>query len=492
MHDLVFHSARLIDGNGSPQRVAHVTVDKGLITSVVDAEDCVVPPAGHQMIASEGLILAPGFIDAHTHDDALMLEDAQLGQAHAKLSQGVTTVVIGNCGISLAPLQIAGHAAPPAPLNILKTEAFRFASVAAYFEALNAKRPACNVVTLIGHTSLRVKHMHDTDLPANSRQSAAMADEVRAGMRDGAWGLSTGVFYPPARAATIEELVAMASPVGQSGGILTMHIRDDSAFIEEALQEAFEVGRKAQVPLVISHHKLSGKPNHGRSKETLALIEAASAKQEICIDCYPYDASSTMLIPERIHLSSDVLITWSGAEPSAAGRSLNQMASERGLTPRAMAELLVPAGSIYFSMDEIDVKRILRHPLTMIGSDGLPNDPHPHPRLWGSFPRVLGRYSRNHGLFPLETAVHKMTAWPASRFGLDRATPQRAARGQVRPGWAADLVLFDADTVSDNASYEQPSQVSTGVVEVYLSGQLAAKNGLTVNAHAGQALRRAD
>jgi N-acyl-D-amino-acid deacylase len=197
-----------------------------------------------------------------------------------------------------------------------------------------------------------------------------------------------------------------------------------------------------------------------------------------------------MLIPERVHLSREVLITWSSAEPAAAGRSLFQMAQERGLTPQALAERLVPAGVVNFSMDEADVRRIMQHPLTMIGSDGLPHDPHPHPRLWGSFPRVLGRYARNQGLFPLESAVRKMTAWPAARFGLDRATRRRAARGQVKPGWAADLVLFDAQRVHDNASYASPFQPSSGITAVYLSGELAAENGLTVNAHAGRALRR--
>ena len=317
-----------------------------------------------------------------------------------------------------------------------------------------------------------------------------MAAEVEAAMQQGAWGLSTGVFYPPARAANIEELIAVARPLGPTRGLLTMHIRYDTSQIDSALEEAFAVGRSAQVPLVISHHKLSGKPNHGRSRETLALIEEAAKHQDVCLDCYPYDASSTMLMSERVHLSREVLITWSGAEPAAAGRSLFQMAQERGLTPQAMAEQLMPAGAVNFSMDEADVQRIMQHPLTMIGSDGLPGDPHPHPRLWGSFPRVLGRYCRNQGLFPLETAIRKMTAWPASRFGLDRATPQRAARGQVQEGWAADLVVFDPALVQDNASFNEPAQASSGVTAVYLSGQLAAKEGLTVNAHAGRALRR--
>ncbi len=490
MHDLVFRGPHLIDGSGVPARPVDVTVDGGLIAAICDVADTDQRPVGRQVVDCEGLVLAPGFIDAHTHDDALMLEKAPLRQAHPKLSQGVTTVVIGNCGISLAPLDAAVRRDVPAPLNILKREAFRFSSVGAYLDALTEQPPVCNVVTLLGHTSLRVKHVPDLQREATAEEAAAMAAEVGEALQQGAWGLSTGVFYPPARAATRDELIAVASPLGPSGGLLTMHIRDDTAHIDAALEEAFEVGRGAGAPLVISHHKLSGQANHGRSAETLALIEAASRQQDVCLDCYPYAASSTMLMPDRVHLSREVLITWSGTEPAAAGRSLFQMAKERGLTPQALAEQLVPAGVVNFSMDEADVQRIMKHPLTMIGSDGLPHDPHPHPRLWGSFPRVLGRYARNQGLFPLETAVRKMTAWPAARFGLDRATPQRAARGQVQPGWAADLVLFDPDQVQDNASYDSPLQPSSGIKAVYLCGELAAENGLTVNAHAGRALRR--
>jgi N-acyl-D-amino-acid deacylase len=490
MHDLLLRGARLIDGSGAPARLADVAVDGGLISAIFDDTQADQRASARQVVACEGLVLAPGFIDAHTHDDALMLNRAPLQQPHPKLSQGVTTVVTGNCGISLAPLDAALHRELPAPLNILERQAFRFGSVAAYLDALTAQPPVCNVVTLLGHTSLRVKHLPDLEKPATAEQAAVMAAEVGAALQQGAWGLSTGVFYPPARASTIEELIAVARPLGGTGALLTMHIRDDSAHIDAALQEAFDVGRGAGAPLVISHHKLSGRAFHGRSPHTLALIEAASLQQDVCLDCYPYDASSTMLIPERVHLSREVLITWSSAEPAAAGRSLFQMAQERGLTPQALAEQLVPAGVVNFSMDEADVQRIMRHPLTMFGSDGLPHDPHPHPRLWGSFPRILGRYSRNQGLFPLETAVRKMTAWPAARFGLDRATPQRAARGQIQPGWAADLVLFDPDQVLDNASYTSPLQPSSGIAAVYLGGELAADNGLTVNAHAGRALRR--
>ena len=322
MHDLLFCGARLIDGSGSPARLADVAVDAGLISAICDVADTGQRRAARHVVECGGLVLAPGFIDAHTHDDALMLENAPFDQAHPKLSQGVTTVVIGNCGISLAPLDAAVHRDLPPPLNILKREAFRFSSVAAYLDALADRPPVCNVVTLLGHTSLRVKHLPDLQQEATAEQAAVMAAEVGAALQQGAWGLSTGVFYTPARAATKDELIAVARPLGPAGALLTMHIRDDAAQIDAALQEAFEVARGADAALVISHHKLSGRANHGRSAKTLAMIEAAGLRQDVCVDCYPYDASSTMLIPDRVHLSREVLITWSSTEPAAAGRSL--------------------------------------------------------------------------------------------------------------------------------------------------------------------------
>jgi N-acyl-D-amino-acid deacylase len=258
MHDLLFCGARLIDGSGAAARLADVAVDGGLISTIHDAAPAGKRSAARHLVNCEGLVLAPGFVDAHTHDDALMLDEAPLQQAHPKLSQGVTTVVVGNCGISLAPLDAAGRDELPPPLNILRREAFRYPSVTAYLDALTAKPPVCNVVTLVGHTSLRVKHLPDLDQVATAPQAAAMAAEVDAALQQGAWGLSTGVFYPPARAATTEELIAVARPLGPAGALLTMHIRDDTAQIDAALQEAFAVGRGARAPLVISHHKLSG------------------------------------------------------------------------------------------------------------------------------------------------------------------------------------------------------------------------------------------
>jgi N-acyl-D-amino-acid deacylase len=402
--------------------------------------------------------------------------------AHPKLSQGVTTVITGNCGISLAPLITC---APPPPLDLLGNSDWRFDCFADYLDALEQAQPIVNAACLVGHSTLRVKHMLDVRRPATPQECARMADELERALQAGAIGLSTGVYYPPAQSATAQELIAVGAPLAAACGLVAMHIRDEGDAITAALREALYVGKALGITTVLSHHKLVGTANHGRSVETLAMIDAAAQSQSVCLDCYPYNASSTMLLPARVHQSSDVLVTWSKAQPEAAGRSLFELARERGQAPEDVAKALQPAGAIYFAMDELDVSRILAHPLAMIGSDGLAHDAAPHPRLWGSFPRVLGRYVREQRLLPLELAIHKMTGLSARRFGLK-------GRGVLAAGNFADLVIFDEHQVTDRASYQQPTELSTGIDAVYVNGVLACEHGLTVHSHAGRVLRRAN
>jgi N-acyl-D-amino-acid deacylase len=233
---------------------------------------------------------------------------------------------------------------------------------------------------------------------------------------------------------------------------------------------------------VVSHHKVVGAANHGRTVATLARIDRAARRQAVCLDCYPYEASSTMLDPDKAARTREVLVTWSAAVPAAAGQRLRTLADGWGVGLRAAAERLLPGGAIYFTMDPADVDRVLLHPLTMVGSDGLPHDSRPHPRLWGTFPRVLGHYSRLRGLLPLEAAVHKMTGLPAQRFGI-------ADRGRIAPGLAADLVLFDPAQVADRATYEQPTAPPAGIRAVFVNGQLAMDRGEPLARHAGVRLR---
>lgn len=473
MLDLIIENGELIDGTGAPRFHA----DLGIMGDTVVAIGKLADQPARSRVSAKGRIVAPGFIDVHTHDDCLLLR-APAG-AHPKLSQGVTTVITGNCGISLAPLVTN---APPAPLDLLGNSDWRFESFASYLDELEKAQPAVNAACLVGHATLRVKHMQQLDRPASSQETACMADDLERALEAGAIGMSTGVYYPPARSATADELIAVGRPLTAAGGLVAMHIRDEGDAITAALREALYVGTALGVTTVLSHHKLVGTANHGRSVETLGMIEAAAHTQSVCMDCYPYNASSTMLLPARVHQSSDVLVTWSKTEPAAAGRSLFDLARERNQPPEEVAKALQPAGAIYFAMDEADVSRIMAHPLTMIGSDGLAHDVQPHPRLWGTFPRVLGHYVRERRLLSLELAIHKMTGLSARRFGLK-------SRGVLARGNFADVVIFDEHQIIDRASYQQPTQVSTGIDAVYVNGVLACLDGKTVNAHAGRVLR---
>jgi N-acyl-D-amino-acid deacylase len=476
VYDILIAGGELIDGSGAARRQADIAVQAGRIDAVGDLRG----QAAHQHINASGHVVAPGFIDSHSHDDRLLLEHPAL---HPKLLQGVTTVITGNCGISLAPLlRTDTTQPPPAPLDILQGP-FDFARFADYVAAVQAARPATNAALLVGHSTLRVAAMADLSRAANSAEIKHMQTALAAALQAGAIGLSTGVFYAPAQAATTQELIDVGAPLANGRGIVTMHLRDEGAAIDAALHEAFAVGRALNTPLVLSHHKLMGLAQHGGSARTLALIEAAAQRQTVCLDCYPYTASSTVLIPARVEQSLDVQITWSATEPAAAGRLLREMAAERGLAPAELATRLMPGGAIYFAMSDADVDRILAHPLTMIGSDGLPGPGHPHPRLWGSFPRVLGHYARDRGLLALETAVHKMTGLPARRFGL-------VGRGLLAPGCAADITIFNAATVRDQATYATPAAPPQGIEWVVLNGQVVVQEGQQVFAHAGEVLLR--
>jgi N-acyl-D-amino-acid deacylase len=427
-------------------------------------------------------VVAPGFIDAHTHDDRLMLSGPDMAP---KVSQGVTTVVAGNCGVSLAPAP-RGMASPVTPpLDLLDDEGhwFRFPSFAAYVEELRTRPAATNCALLVGHTTLRVGVMDDLQRPARAQEVRRMRELADEALSAGAIGVSTGLYYEPAVAAPTEEVIEVCRPLSRRHGLYCTHMRSEGDAILDSLEESFRIGRELGVPVVISHHKVAGKPNHGRSRETLPLIEERMRSQPIALDCYPYCASSTILSAGRAAGASKVLVTWSKPHPEFAGMELSHIVQRLGRDMEATVRELLPAGAIYFSMDEGDVQRILAFEHTMIGSDGLPHDAAPHPRLWGSFPRVLGHYSRGLNLFPLETAVYKMTGLTAKTFGLED-------RGVLRAGAFADLTLFDAGTIDEAASFPRPIQPAKGIDTVLVNGEVVWRNGEATGLRPGRVLGR--
>jgi N-acyl-D-amino-acid deacylase len=472
--DFIIRNANIIDGTGAAAIIGDIAITDERISAIGNLAEL---SAGLEIDAA-GKVVAPGFIDVHTHDDRALLANPLM---HCKISQGVTTVVAGNCGISLAPLQFNGR--PPPPLDLIGEDgSVFFSGFADYLSALDNDPPALNALCQVGHSSLRVEAMDNLQRPATADEIKAMRARLEQALEAGAIGMSTGLYYPPANAAPTAEIIELARALHDAGAIHTTHMRDEAAHITDSLQETFQIGRDAAVPVVISHHKCTGIPNHGRSRETLPLIEQARQQQRIGLDAYPYIASSTVLSARRMSESSRVIVTWSRDYPECSGRDLADIAADWKMTQVEAAEKLVPAGAIYFSMDEEDLRRILAYPHTMIGSDGLPHDTHPHPRLWGTFPRVLGHYARDVGLFPLEEAVRKMTGLPAAQFGLHD-------RGVLKVDAYADLVLFDADTIIDRADWEQPTRPAAGIELVMVNGRVVWRDGEASGERPGKALR---
>jgi N-acyl-D-amino-acid deacylase len=473
--DALIRNASVLDGSGAASERMDVALRDDRIfevgpSLVFDAEVA---------IDAEGLVLAPGFIDVHTHDDTSVIRTPAM---LPKLSQGVTTVIVGNCGISASPVYLRGE--PPDPMNLLgDADAFRYPTFSSYVAAIHDAQPAVNVGVLVGHTALRNNHMDRLDRIATGGEVAAMREQLQEALDGGALGLSSGLAYLSAYAASTEEVLALAEPLAAAGAVYTTHMRTETDAILDAMNEAFEIGRLSRVPIIISHLKCAGINNWGRSGEVLEALDAARLSQHAGCDCYPYAAGSSTLDLRQVDERVKITITWSTPHPEVAGQSLAQIALSWNVTQLEAAQQLQPAGAIYHSISDDDMRRILRHPATMIGSDGLPNDPLPHPRLWGTFPRVLGHYSREEKLFSLPEAIHKMTQMPAQRFGL-------AERGLIRKGYYADLVLFDPEKIIDTATFSDPVRSAKGIAGVWVNGALSYTHQGATERRSGRFLHR--
>ena len=474
--DTIIRNATVLDGSGNEPQLLDVALQNGRIAAI----DARLQGQAAHVIEADGLCLAPGFIDVHTHDDTSVIETPAM---LPKISQGVTTVIVGNCGISASPVRLRTD--PPDPMNLLgKREYFRYPSFTHYVSAVAAARPSVNVAALVGHTSLRNNHMDHLGRIASKAEIQSMRAELTEALSAGALGLSSGLAYASAIASDTDEVMALANALMHTGAVYATHMRTEADAILDAMDEAFRIGRSSDSPIILSHLKCAGMANWGRSGQVLDALEQMRVSQQVGCDCYPYAAGSSTLDLKQVDPRVKIEITWSSAYPDAAGRPLADIAAQWNLSEIDAAKRLQPAGAIYHSIDEHDMRRILAHPATMIGSDGLPWDKHPHPRLWGAFPRVLGRYCRDEKLFSLPQAIHKMTAMPARRFGL-------AQRGAIAENFRADIVLFNPDTICDAATFADPIQPAHGIELVWVNGVLSyTAQGLTGN-RAGRFLPRA-
>ena len=475
MTDWVLRGGEVIDGSGRPRWQADVTIAGDRIAAIGAASRV----EGARELDVSGKIVAPGFIDVHTHDDRALFATPQMA---AKASQGVTTVVVGNCGVSLAPLVLDD--APPPPLDLIgDIPDYRYERFAEYLAALDRTPAALNAACLVGHSTLRVGAMRALDRPAAETELTQMCERLQEALDAGAIGMSSGLAYAPAANAPAAEIEALTALLRPAGALYTTHMRNEGDAVLDSLEESFAVGRAAGVPVVISHHKTVGRQNFGRTAQTLPIIAAAIARQEVGLDAYPYIASSTVLSAAQAERALKVLVTWSKSAPEQASRELSAIAADWGISAAEAVARLQPAGAVYWMMDEADVQRVLRFEHTMIGSDGLPHDVHPHPRLWGAFPRVLGHYSRELGLFELEEAVRRMSGLSAAGFGL-------TGRGILTAGAYADVTVFDPETVADRATFEAPRIPAAGIEHVFVNGRPVWTDGKPTREHPGRALRR--
>ncbi|MEO9255368.1 MAG: D-aminoacylase [Tepidiformaceae bacterium] len=482
--DITIRNARIIDGSGRPAFAGDVEVSDGRIQRVGEAG------AAAREIDAHGKVLAPGFIDTHSHDDGAFLRYPGM---EFKLAQGVTSEVSGNCGFSTIPNE-PGRVFMPG--DIASAKHSPWTDLDGYFAACMAAKPAINNIMLVGHNRVRAFVVGLDKRTATADEVAAMRGHVAKAMEQGACGFSTGLIYEPGRYSDTAEVVALASECAPRDGLYATHMRNEGDKLLDAVEESLTIAHEAGVGLHISHHKSAGKRNWGRIGESFARVHRAEAEgMSVTFDVYPYTAGSGPMWQyvnlERIDTewAANVMLNSCPDDTTLEGKMLPEIAAEKGweLDETVRQVLGSPRGKqvvcTHFIIDEADIETNLRDPRVMIGSDGIPDlNGRPHPRLFGTMPRVLAKYVRDRHVLSLEEAVRRMTSLAADRFGL-------TARGLIKEGNFADLVLFDPETVQDMATYQQPKQEPAGIAMVMVNGQIACENGKHTEVGSGRMLR---
>lgn len=527
MYDVVITGGTVIDGSGAPGVRADVALEGDRIAAAGDLRDA----AAVRRIDAAGRIVAPGFIDTHAHSEISLIARPD---ARAKTRQGVTTEVVGNCGFSAFPLagatrEMARHFAQPVLGH--GAIAWGWRDAAGYFARLEREGLGVNVATLVGHGTLRNAVLGFDQRAPTPAELASMRSLLDEAMQQGAYGLSTGLCYPPGVFAATDEIVALCDVVARNAGLYVTHLRDQADRLEEAVAEALQIGEHAAVPVLISHHKAAGQRNWGKTERTLAMLDRAHARGvPTWSDIYPYLAGQSTIISvlppwlvegglepllgrlADLALRARVAREFETGLPGWENRAqavgwdniiLSSVVTERnrdllGLSVQAAArrrgtsavefllDLIVQergnVGKLTVQCCEEDMLKVLTHQRTMIGSDGMDVE-NPHPRQYGCFARVLGEYVRERKALALESAVHKMTGLPARVFGFSDA-------GLVRPGMRADVVVFDPGTIRDTGTFADPARHPEGMDWVFVGGVAAVAQGQSTGERGGRVLRK--
>jgi N-acyl-D-aspartate/D-glutamate deacylase len=526
---LLIRGGALLDGTGGPRWTADVAVEGDRIAAVGPG----LGGEARRVIDAAGHVVAPGFIDAHSHSDLFYFG---CPSAESKVRQGVTTEVVGMCSFSQAPVHPARRAAVASWAGGVGAALdLRWETFGQYLEALRGAKPSVNVVHFVGHGALRLAAIGPESRPAGADDLRVLERLLAEALEAGAFGFSTGLVYPPSAYATTGELITLARSMARRGGLYFSHIRGESATLEEAIAEAIRIGEEGGVGVQIAHVKAAGRENWEKIHAALGLIDAARARGvDVSGDVYPYHAGSTKmdnLLPAWVHdggigrlleriadrptrrriveeclvdgerwrtlsmgaMGFDEIFVATCARRELEGLSLAALARQTGTTPAEamltlLAEQKATVAMVAFSQSPENVARVLAHPAVMIGSDSIglwagegARPGKPHPRAYGTFPRVLGHYARERKLFPLETAVHKMTGMCAARLRL-------RDRGLVRAGWAADLTVFDPATVNDEATFAEPHRYPAGIPYVIVNGAVVVDGGRFTAAATGRVL----
>ncbi len=516
MPDILIQNGWVVDGSGGARYRADVAIKRGRIAAL----DLLPDAQAETVIDATGCVVTPGFVDAHSHADMTLAANPT---ADSLVYQGITTAITGQCGFSPAPLldETREQVVAEMQWGDIPVPYEKWSTLGSYFEYLAQVGISLNIAPLVGHGMVRAGVMGFVADPPNDEQMSKMQDLVSQAMREGAIGVSTGLIYPPGSHAATDELIAFTQPAAEHGGFYFSHVRDESSKLLEAVAEAIRVGRETGAAVQISHFKASGQASWDKAAPALALIDQARAEGlDVTADVYPYLASSTFLsamLPQwafkggkkatlerladtetRQALSADlesvrwdkILISSSPKNRDYEGRFIADMAAETGKGPLdwaydALLETELDVAMVHFGMSEDNLKMALRHPAIMIGTDGMGlatqgplSKGKPHPRNYGTYPCVLGRYVREQGVISLEEAVWKMCGLPAQKL-------RWTDRGLVKNGYRADLVVFDPDAVADQATYKAPHQYPVGIHHVIVNGELVIHAGVHTQARPG-------